>query len=142
MAAGEKVRVVLRWIQILDRKEPFFKKRGEFVFRSRIFSEDGGPVAEQRLPAEGVFEISDDPSENRLRLDVPLFEGLVADHLAIELTGEEQDVTSANDELNPYRRIFRGPPATWLGSYGPGDERIEPEDLGDWRIWYRIERAE
>jgi hypothetical protein len=28
-----------------------------------------------------------------------------------------------------------------LGSYGPRDEKLDLEDMGDWGTWYRIERA-
>jgi hypothetical protein len=138
--AGTNVRVVLKWVQILDKKEPFYESHGEFVFRARIQPDnDETRLVETRLPTSGHYSITDAAGENRHRLDVPIFEGPVTERLAIEVTGVELDRFSADDELNPYRRIFDGPPGSWIGPYGPGDERIEPEDLGDWRIWYRIE---
>lgn len=140
---GEKVRVVLRWIQILDRKEPFFKSRGEFVFNSKVHSPDqGGTTIETRFPESGYYALTDHPGHNRIRLDLPLFEGYVENELAIELTGYEIDSTSKNDELQAYRRVFKGPPEKWLGNYGPGDEQEDAEDLADWRVWYTIEKVE
>ncbi len=140
---GEKVRVVLRWIQILDRKEPFFKSRGEFVFNSKVHTPDnGGITVERRMPETGYYSLTDDPVHNRVRLDIPIFEGYVENELAIEMTGYEIDSTSQNDELQPYRRVLTGPPSSWLGNYGPGDEHPDAEELTDWRIWYSIEKVE
>jgi len=140
--SGERIRIVLRSIQILDRKEPFFKKRGEFRFQARVAVGPSNTVVETRFPENGVYYMSDEPGHNWLRLDLPIFEGEAADQLAVELLGEEVDELSANDHLNPYRRIFTGTPENWVGSYGPGDlEAIEPEDIGDWRVWYSIERV-
>jgi hypothetical protein len=140
---GEKIRVVLRQIQILDDKEPFFKDGGEFQFKARVYTTNfGGVSTEKRFPETGYYTISDLPGHNILPMkDMVLFEGAVEDHLAVEFTGVELDTFSPNDELNPYRRVFSGAPASWLGQYGPGDESVEPEDMGDWRVWYRIERV-
>ena len=71
------------------------------------------------------------------------------DHLVIELFGEELDKFSANDMLEPYRREFRGPVQSWLGTYGPGDDFSEdeaakssdPEMMSNWRVCYFIDRA-
>lgn len=139
---GQKVRVVLERIQILEDQDPWLKGEGEFRFQSRAHSRNNGGLSQQhRLPGRGHLPISDKAGRNVVRFDVPVFEGFVEDHLAIEVTGVELDTFDPDDNLCPYRRVFRGAPETFLGSYGPGDEQIEPEDLGDWRLWYRIERA-
>lgn len=140
---GQKIRVVLRAIQILDDMEPFFKQRGEFRFNARIHSENNeGILVETRFPESGVWRISDKPGHNRVPLDLTIFEGYIEDHLAIELAGTEVDKLKADDQLETYKRVFSGPPETWIGTYGPGDEEIDPEHVGNWRVWYEIEKAQ
>ena len=144
---AERIRVVLRWVQILDNLEPFYKDRGEFRFSSRVAS-DVGATQETRFPSEGHYEISDHPAWNKLNLDRVIFEGEADQKLTVEIMGEEIDVLSPNDELDHYRREFAGPPSTWLGRYGPGDDIAEvtppggdPENMSNWRVSYAIERA-
>lgn len=139
---GQKIRVVLRAIQILDDLEPFFKKRGEFRFNARIHSNNnGGILVETRFPESGVWHISDKPGQNRIPLDLPIFEGHIEDHLAVEIAGTEVDRLKADDHLHTYKRVFTGSPDSWVGNYGPGDEEIDPENVGNWRIWYKIEKV-
>jgi hypothetical protein len=62
------------------------------------------------------------------------------------LTGDiendvEHDIFTEDDENVRYRRTFSGDPASWVKSYRPDDEAADPENLTDWRIWYKIERA-
>ncbi len=139
---GVRVRVTLRWLQILDNLEPFFKSKGEFVFHAKVWtSNHGGQVQETRLPAKGHYPISDHPRWNRLKdLDKVLFEGEVTDHLVVELQGEELDQLSKNDQLDSYRREFSGPIAGQVGLIQPGDEGSDdPENMSNWRIGYEIE---
>lgn len=142
---GQRLKVTLRWIQILDNLEPFYKERGEFRFRSKVSSDNRGGLAhETQFPEKGHYLISDHPSWNKLNLDKVVFEGEVDDHLVVEFMGEEIDTLSANDQLDAYRREFRGPPSEWVGEYRPMDEAEgsdDPEQLSNWRICYRIERA-
>lgn len=140
---AERVRVTLRWIQILDKMEPFYKERGEFRFTARVSSDVGGSVQETRFPTEGHYEISDHPAWNKLNLDRVIFDGEVADKLTVELMGEELDTFSANDQLDHYKRVFEGGPDSWVGDYGPGDEgrTTDPENMTNWRVNYAIERA-
>jgi predicted RNA-binding Zn ribbon-like protein len=72
-----------------------------------------------------------------------LFEGDVEDHLVVELFGEELDTFSANDELDRYRREFRGPVDDWVALYESADEgSSDPEAMSNWRrISYIIEKA-
>jgi len=140
---GKRVRVVLRWIQIKDALEPFFKEHGEFRFRSRVSS--GGTVREEHVPEEGHWTISDHPRFNKVdEIDRVLFDGPAGDRLVVELFGEELDSLSANDPLDPYRREFYGSAEEWAGLYTPGDEgRGDPENLALWRVGYEVtvERA-
>lgn len=143
MAEGKRIRVTLRWLQILDNLEPAFDEKGEFRFRSRVSSRNGDVVKEVQFPESGYYSISDHPSWNRLnKLDKVLFEGEVEDHLVVELFGEELDKMSANDHLETYRREFEGPVDQWVGKYSPGDEggkETDPENMSNWRIGYDIE---
>ena len=139
---GKRIRVTLRWLQVLDKLEPFYKDKGEFVFRAKVSTDNhGGRIQETRMPAKGHYSISDRPRWNRLRdLDKVIFEGEVTDHLSVELRGEELDQLSANDQLDAYRRTFTGPIEDNLGVIQPGDEGSDdPENMSNWRIGYQIE---
>jgi predicted RNA-binding Zn ribbon-like protein len=75
-------------------------------------------------------------------LNKVLFESDIEDHLVVELFGEELDTFSANDELDRYRREFRGPVDDWVALYEPADEgSSDPEAMSNWRISYIIEKA-
>lgn len=142
---SERIRVILDWVQILDNLEPIGKDRGEFVFRARVSPGSSAP-SETRIPEKGHLEISDRPGWNRVPLGTVIFEGEVAEDLVVELDGEELDTFSKNDQLDPYRRIFKGPPSAWIGKYGPGDADDEglpddPENMKLWRVGYTIQRA-
>ena len=140
--AGERIQVVLRWIQILDKLEPFYKETGEFVFRSKV--ESAGKLEEYRFPEEGFYAISDKPGWNRLeKLNKVLFDGVPGESLVVELSGEELDQLSANDQLDHYRREFHGNVADWIGHYEPVDEgSTDPENMKLWRVCYDIIKAD
>lgn len=139
--AGQRIQVVLRWIQILDKMEPFYKDTGEFVFRAKVAS--GDLTKEIRFPEEGYYAISDKPGWNRLeKLNKVLFDGVPKGDMVVELMGEELDQLSANDPLDHYRREFTGDPASWIGHYEPVDEgSTDPENMPKWRICYDILKA-
>ena len=142
---AERIKITLRWIQILDSKEPFYKERGEFRFLSRVTA-DGGEAVEVKFPSQGYYEISDNPAWNKLNLERAIFEGEVEDSLTVVLTGEEIDFISANDQLERYERSFSGSPTSWIGEYGPGDFEADihpddPEVMTDWKVSYKIEAA-
>jgi hypothetical protein len=143
-----RIKVVLRWIQILDTMEPAWKEKGEFRFTARVSTENnGGLVREMRFPEQGHYDISDHPAWNKVVMNRVLFEDAVTDHLLIELRGEELDTFSKNDQLDTYSREFRGDPASWVGWYGPGDDTsaeinpADPENMSNWRVCYTIENA-
>jgi len=141
---AERVKVTLRYIQILDNMEPFYKERGEFRFTARITADNN--VVEAKFPKDGYYEISDHPAWNKLNLDRVLFEGPVVSSLTVELLGEELDFMSANDHLDPYKRTFEGEPSSWLGEYGPGEFDVDidpndPENMSNWRVSYVIEAS-
>ncbi len=82
---GQKVRVTLRWIQILDKLEPAWKEKGEFQFKATVTSNNfGGLVQETQMPEQGHYAIGDKPGWNRLeKLNKVLFDGEVVDDLTI-----------------------------------------------------------
>ena len=139
---GQRIQVVLRWIQILDKLEPFYKETGEFVFQAKV--ESGGKTNEIRFPEEGHYAISDKPGWNRLeKLNKVLFDGVPGDSMTVELMGEELDQFSANDPLDHYRREFTGDVDEWVGHYEPVDEgSTDPENMSNWRICYDIVRKD
>lgn len=143
-AAGwSRVKVILDRIRILRDHDPLIKGRGELVFTSAVVP-DGDESARQvtRLPGNGVYKVGDKAGENDLQLQVTLFDGLVKNgSLAITLGGQEMDLFDPDDDLQRYHRVFSGRPETWLGSYQPGDEYLDKEDVADWALWYRIVRA-
>ena len=139
---GRRIRVTLRWLQILDKMEPFFKEKGEFAFLAKVSTDNhGGQVQETRIPRKGHYSVSDHPRWNRLNgLDKVIFEGEVTDHLRVEIQGAELDWLSPNDPLELYSRTFEGPIADHLARFEPGDEGSEdPENLSNWRLGYEIE---
>lgn len=139
-AQAERIRVILRKIQINDNLEPFFQTEGEFCFTARV-SSGGRVLSETRLPREGHYPISDHPSWNQKVLNEVIFEGEVRDQLEIELEGEELDLAS-NDHLPTYRRVWQGSPSEWVGVYRPGDGGDDdPERMKQWWVFLEIEKA-
>lgn len=141
--AATRIRVTLRYIEILDRKD--LDEYGEFVFRITASVPEQDTQRTVRLPESGHYSVSDHPSMNKLKLDKVVFEGEVrdGDTLVLEATGEELDMLTRNDELTPYRRVFTGPVTGWVGRHSPWDEGAEdvsdPEQLEDWRLAFEVE---
>jgi hypothetical protein len=138
---GNRIRVILRWIQIKDNKEAMWDDEGEFRFRSKVTT--GGKVHELEFPEQGYWAISDHPRRNKVdKIDKVLYEGDVGDSLLVELFGVELDQLTANDQLQDYRREYTGAPSAWVGRHQPTDEgSADPENMVDWRICYDIELA-
>jgi hypothetical protein len=138
---GNRIRVILRWIQIKDNKEAAWDDEGEFRFSSKVTS--GSQTHELTFPEEGYWSISDHPRRNKVdKIDKVLFEGDAGDSLVVEMFGVELDQLSANDHLEEYRREYTGPVSSWVGRHQPTDEGVgDPENMSDWRICYDIEMA-
>lgn len=139
---GQKIRIVLEQIQIRNDHDPLLKESGEFRFKSTVYSRNNdGVISEMHIPQKGTYNISDKSGRNTLGLDIPLFEGFVENHVEFELSAVEKDTFDPDDRLCSYKRVFVGDPKSWIDDYGPSDQKVEPENLGDWMLWYRIERA-
>lgn len=137
---GYRVRVVIERIQILNTLEPWFKGQGEFVFTARVRSRNPCELeCRTRLPTSGFYPASDQPGQDMILVDTVVFDDLVVDEMGVEVYGLELDTFDPDDEVGRYRRAFRGDPTSWLGTYGPSDDPIDPEDMDNWRLWYRIE---
>ena len=70
-----------------------------------------------------------------------VFEGFAEQDLAVRINAMERDLFDPDDNLGSYTRLFACGAESWLGSFGPVDEAIDPEDVGNWQLWYRIERG-
>jgi len=112
---GQRVRVVLERLKAGGRAS-----KGVRVVAT-VRSDANGGIVETTKLADGAGR----------KLERTLFEGFVEDDLDVEVR--------TLDGACRYRRSFDGSPAAWLGTYAPA--RGEPEDVGSWRLWYRIERA-
>lgn len=140
MGDPQRVRVVLRKIQINDNLDPVLDREGEFRFTARVTS-GSNAVQETKIPKEGFFQITDDPAWNQKHLNEVIFEGEAKDRLEVEITGEEVDLFK-NDHLPTYRRVFQGSPSEWVGSYRPGDEgSADPERMKEWWVFLDVEQA-
>lgn len=143
--SSRRVRVTLRYIEILDSKD--VDTYGEFRFRFRAGVPERDEVVESRIPEDehAHLSISEHPAMNRISIGKVLFEGDVraGDSLLVEAEGEEVDRFTPNDPITPYRRTFSGSLEAALGEHGPwdegNDEEDDPEQLGDWRFAYVIE---
>lgn len=137
---GMKIRVVLEQIEIVDDQDPWLKGAGEIDLRAIVRTRDnGGREQATRLPrGSGHYKIR---SGSRLRIDQVLFEGYVKDTLTVRVDAIERDTFDADDHLGAYTRVFDCDISRSIGAYGPSDERPDAENVGPWRIWYRIERA-
>ena len=138
---SERIRVVLRWIQIKDNKEAAWDDEGVFRLQSKVTTQ--GVSHELEFPEQGYWSISDHPKRNKVdKIDKILFEGHAGDSLTVELSGVELDKMTANDHLENYSKSFTGDHSEWLGRHQPTDEGIgDPENMSDWRICYDIESA-
>ncbi len=113
---GNRIRVILRWIQIKDNKEAAWDDEGEFRFRSKITT--GGEEQELEFPEPPAFwSISDHPRRSKVdKIDKVLYEGEAGDSLVVELFGVELDNLSPNDHLDA------SSPAPWT----PGSACTSP----------------
>ena len=129
---GQCLRVVLDRIEVSKDHERRHKGRGEHRFLAAVASPDnGGQARESRVAGWGRR------AGNGASPGQTLFEGYVEGSLALTIMSDER----SNGALCPYKRVFNGRPGEWLGAYGPDDDKIDPEDLGDWKLWYHIERC-
>jgi hypothetical protein len=136
---GNRVRVILERIKVLDFHGPLVHGSGEASLIARVTSTNAGGIGSStRLPSTGTYPILDRPEGYVIDVNREIFRGTVVDNLAVEIYSAEPEEA---DRTRYYRRAFKGKPETWLGSYRPGDEKRDPENVGDWQLSYRIEEV-
>lgn len=134
------LQVILDWIEVTDSMD--LDGVGEFRFLCRVRSNFRGLVKDTMFPEEGIISIPEKASKNHVGpLDLLLYDGPVevGETFTLEITGEEVDYLSPNDEVEWFEREFAGDPAAWDGSYTPWDEgEDDPERREQWRLGYRV----
>jgi hypothetical protein len=140
------IRFILDWLEITDSMD--IDSVGEFRFLFRVRSDLRGVLRDTLLPEEGTVSISERAGHNHLGpLNLVLYDGPVerGESVVLEVTGEEVDLLSPNDEVEFYERSFTGDPLGWVGTYTPWDGEgggRDPEQLAQWLLSYRVERTE
>jgi len=138
-----RVRIVLEKVKILNDYEPWFKGRGDFQFNTVVqFNGNACRRHVRRFPkGNGVYKISDAAGHNEQLINECVYEGYVSvnDQMVLAVQPVERDMFDPDDIPPRYARSFEGPAETWVGSYGPRDETNDPENMGEWMVWYRIE---
>jgi hypothetical protein len=140
-----RVRVTLRYIEILDSKD--IDTVGEFRFRFRAGVPERDDVVESRIPEDehAHLSISEHPARNRVSMGTVLFEGDVGpgDSLLVEADGEEVDRFTPNDPITSVPPRLSSAARCRTRRARPWDEGIDgegdPEQLNDWRFAYVIE---
>jgi hypothetical protein len=134
--AWVRVRVILDRIRVLDPFGPLVHGSGQVSLIARVTSEDAGGIgATTALPATGAYPMPG-PHGDTIRVGRELFRGTVVDDLTVEIFSSEPE---EHERTCHYRRQFKGDPHDWLGEYKPSDQARDPENVGDWQLWYRIE---
>lgn len=136
---GQRMKITLEKIEILDDREPFFKGKGEFRFYSKVFTPDNGGILRKRaFPDKAHFKLGDTPGENAVELNSVIFDDFVANALSVQIGGLELDTFDPDDKLCTYKRVFTGSPADWIGHYSAHTGEMNMEHIGGWKLWYSI----
>jgi hypothetical protein len=94
-----RIRVTLRYIEVLDRKD--FDEYGEFVFRFKTTVPQRDIERAVRIPESGHYSVSDHPSMNKLKLDKVIFEGEVWDGDTMVLEANRRGAGHAHAQRPP-----------------------------------------
>lgn len=133
-----RARVIIDRIRVLDPDGPLVHGSGQVSLIARVTSaEGGGAGATTPLPASGAYPVPG-PHGDIVRIGRAVFRGAVAEDLTVEIFSAEPE---EHERTCHYRRHFEGDPKKWLGEYKPSDQTRDPENVGDWQLWYRIEEA-
>ena len=134
---GVRTRVILEGIKVLDFYGPLVHGSGEVSLIARVTSINAGGIGNStRVPLTGTYPVLDRPQGYIIDINKEIFRGTVVDDLTVEIFSAESEEAG---HTCYYRREFRGPVEDWLGSYKPSDQRRDPENVGDWQVWYRVE---
>jgi hypothetical protein len=136
---GVRVRVILERVKILDAFGPLVHGSGQVRLTARVTSTNtGGLGAVTTLPPTGAYPVLHRPEGHIINVNKELFRGTVVDDLTVEVFSAESD---EKEHTCYYRRTFKGGAGSWIGSYRPSDQPHDPENVGDWQLWYRIEKG-
>jgi hypothetical protein len=136
---GFRLRLILERIKVLDAYGPLVHGSGEVSFVARVTSRDAGGIGQRTvLPATGSYHVHDQPGGYVIDINQRIFRGSVVENLVVEIVSAESE---EQERGYRYHRVFAGKPATWVGSYRPSTEMRDPENVGDWQVWYRIEEG-
>ncbi len=139
---GQKIRVVLEKIRLTDDREPWFKGKGKLEFYAHVSTPDnGGQEQRKKFPLKKHDPLSEKAGRNELVLNESLFEGYVERSMFVQIGGVERDTFDPDDKRCVYKRKFAGKPRDWIASYDPESSQPSVEDVGGWKVWYRIEYA-
>jgi hypothetical protein len=134
---GVRLRVILERIRVLDFYGPLVHGSGELALIARVSSPFAGGIGgTRRLPPTGQYAVLDQPQGFTVDIEREVFRGIVDDSLTVEIWSAEPDDAA---RVCRYRRTFKGRAKNWTGSYKPSDEKPDPENVGDWQLWYRID---
>jgi hypothetical protein len=140
---GQRIRVFLERIEVNSLGRPPSQPLHGLRLFTRVRTDDNGMIEQRHvLPAEGAYPLSGSASTTVLSINAEIFRGYVEDDLAIQIKAREETCGEKHAlPLCRYRRLLTGPVTSFLGYYRPNDEPIDPENVGAWEVWYRIERA-
>jgi hypothetical protein len=139
--SGERIRVILEKIEI-NKCDDAKLVHNLLHVCTRVRTEDNG-IIEQRhtFPkcAPG-YVLNSTATTDIIHINAEIFRGYVEDDLAVQIAASEVS-RHEREAFCRYKRTFAGPTESFLRSYRPNDEPIDPEIVGGWEVWYRIERA-
>lgn len=135
---GTRICVILESIKVLDYYGPLVHGSGQASFRASVTSTNAGGIgATTRLPSKGTYPVHNHPGGYVIHINKEIFRGTVVDDLTVEIASTEAEEPG---RTYYYKREFKGSVENWLGSYKPSDQMHDPENVGDWLVWYRIEK--
>ncbi len=136
---GTRICIILEKIKVLDYYGPLVHGSGEVSFTAHVIGAGGGGVdATTRLPLHGTYPVHNRRGGYEVHINKQIFRGTIADDLTVEIAGTEAEEAG---RTYYYKRAFSGNVEDWLGSYKPSDQMRDPENVGDWQVWYRIEKV-
>ena len=136
---GTRLRIVIEKVKILDAFGPLVHGSGQLQLSVRVSSAGGsGPGAVTALPASGAYAVAPQPEGQVIKIDSEVFRGAPSEELVIEVFAADN---KGKEHGCSYRRVFKGKPESWIGSYKPSDQQPDPENIGDWQLWYTIDKA-
>jgi len=135
---GTRICIILEKIRVLDYYGPLVHGSGEVSFFAHVTSTNAGGIdVTTRLPSHGTYPVHRTKGGYDIHINKQIFRGAIVDDLTVEIASTEAEEPGRTY----YKRAFSGSVPDWLGSYKPSDQMHDPENVGDWQVWYRVERV-